>query len=155
MPTSVVHFFRQRGVAATPGYSIFLTPWVGIKAATGFDTRFQTSAALGGGTWYNSGGAQNDEWTLDKWFDAGTYKAALLYYKASSQGIHSIQLDGVEQGQIDGYAAGASQNNYSEITGLSVTAGLKVIKDKIATKNASSSAYYGTSATLSWIRTGA
>lgn len=154
MPTPVVHVFRSRGIAATPGYSVFITPWTASKANTNWATRTQNSALLSGG-WLQSSGAQNDEVSWDIWLDAGTYKFAMVHSDDSNRGIYSVQLDGVEKGTIDAYAAGNTHNVYDEITGIAVTAGLKVFKLKMATKNASSSAYFGVPISCAWIRTGA
>ena len=157
MPTAIVGWFGRRlggGIAATPGYSIFLTPWAGVKAVGNFDSRAQDVAALGGGYWYNSAGALNDQYNPgDIWLDAGTFKYAQFHLQDTNRGIYSVQLDTVEQGQIDGYGT-SSLYTYSEITGIAVTTGLKVFLLKMAAKHASSTGYYGTHMTCAWIRTG-
>lgn len=143
---------HTRGTIATPGYSIFLTPWAGVKGGTA-NTRSQTSILLGGGYFWTNPIAVNNDWSTDAWFDAGTYKFALIHYATGNAGIYTVKLDGSSQGTIDGF--GAAANTYSEITGIAVTAGLKVVQVISATKNAGSSDYGNFSQTASWIRTGA
>lgn len=154
MPTPVVAFFHSRGVVALPGYSVFILPFAGSFSNTNWSTRTQDSAKLGGG-YLQSGGNQNDEIVWNVWLDAGTYKIALIYVKNTNAGIFSVQLDTVEKGTVDSYAASASSNNYDETVTATVTAGLKAVKLKMATKNASSSAYYGFIQSIALIRTGA
>lgn len=155
MPTPVIHGFRSRGIAALPGYFLTDTTFAGFKTITGSRHNDQDSTALAGGWGYDSTAAQNNEWTHDRWFDSGTYKVAGIYRKASITGIDSIQFGGVEQAAIDTYAAATSSNNYAEVTGIAVTAGLKVVGHKGATKNASSTGYAIVAQTAAWVRTGA
>lgn len=148
--------FKSSGVAALPGYSIFNVLWAGSKTSTQPITYQQTSAGLGGGEPYPNPANLNDVIDVDVWLDTGTYKICYLYYKNVDQGIVSVQLDGVTQGAaIDAYAASLSRNNYTEITGLAVTAGVKTWRLKGTSKNASSSGYYIIHHSKALIRTGA
>ena len=154
MPHAVAfHGLGSRGTTATPGYSVFIVPWAGVKAHSGFGTRTQDSSLLSGGRLDNTVG-QNDYWEVDVWLDAGTYKLALIYTTLTNAGIHNITgINGSTQ-TIDAYAATAN-NVYGEVTGIAVTAGLKTIRDTMATKNASSTGYFGYVQSLALIRTGA
>lgn len=153
MPTPVVGTLGRRGTAATPGYSIFHLPWAGVKAHSGFGTRTQDASFLSGGR-LDNGGAATDYWEVDVWLDAGTYKLTLIYTTLTNAGIHNFTgINGSTQ-LIDAYAATAN-NVYSEITGITVTAGLKTIRDTMATKNASSTGHFGYVQSMALIRTGA
>lgn len=152
MPHGIAFWLDSHGVVAKPGASVFLLLWAGVKANTNWATRNQSSLELGGGD-HESTNAQNNEISTDIWLDDGTYKYAQVHFKDSNRGIYSVQLDAVEQGTIDGYSAGTVLNTYSEITGISITKGLKVFKLKMATKNGSSSGYIGGVNSCAWIRT--
>lgn len=139
----------------TPGYTWEWIPWMGSKANTGWSARTQESTSLGGGR-LGPSTAQNDEVSADAWIDSGTVKIPLIHVKSPDAGIYSIQFDGVEKGVVDGYAAAEAQNSYDEVTGVTVAAGAVVaFKLKMATKNASSSAYAGRVHSAKVIRTGA
>lgn len=154
MPFNSLMLIGAGGVAATPGYFIARTPFAGTKTNTNWATRTQSSSALAGGRLDTDSTAQNNLHTQDDWFDTGTYKVALIHQKDTDQGIYNIT--GVSGTQtVDGYAGSASFNNYTEVTGVSVTAGLKTAQVSMATKNASSSAYGGELNTVAWVRTGA
>jgi hypothetical protein len=92
----------------------------------------------------NSSGAQN---ALISWpvvLSAGTWTFSLVHNKDADIGIYSVQLDGVEKGTIDGYAGAPALNTISTITGIVVAAsGKATLMLKMATKNASSSSYFG------------
>ena len=139
----------------TPGYTWIYLPFMGSKANTGWSSLAQASTRLGGG-YVNTNTAQNAEISWDIWLDVGTYKYAQVHATDTNNGIYSVQLDAVEKGTIDGYAGVTTENVYSEITGIVVaSAGVKTFKVKMATKNASSSAYTGRIVSVAWIRTGA
>jgi len=144
-----------RGTVALPGYFIASTPWAGVKTVTASYTTSQESDELSGGIFRPGTGAQNDEYTCDFQFQTGTYKVAQIGEKNTNRGIASIQLDDVEQATIDWYNGASASGQYQEVTGIALTAGLKVAKTKGATKNASSSAYVLFIATEAWVRTGA
>ena len=138
----------------TPGYTWQHFPWMGVKTSATF-TKDQHSTALGGG-YYTSNGAQNDYFDTDFWSEARTYKYAQVVRKDSNIGIATISIDGSSVGTLDGYNASTLQSQYQEITGIVVaTAGVKSIQVKMATKNASSTNYYGYIGSMAWISTGA
>lgn len=144
-----------QGIIATPGYSVFIVPWMGSKANTNFDLRGQYSTSLGGGRLQTNPQAQNNLVNWDIWLDAGTYKFALIHSVGTDRGIFHVRLGGTDKGTIDSYSAVGNDNTYSEITGIAVTAGLYNFELKMATKNASSSNYVGQIVSAAWIRTGA
>jgi len=94
---------------------------------------------------YNlSSGAQNAEIGWDVVLSAGTWTVQLTHYTINSAGIYSVRIDGVEVGTIDGYAASGGPDHVSVVTGIAVaTGGKRRVTLKMATKNASSSSYYG------------
>jgi len=140
--------------SATPGFSVFITPWMGTKSNTLFATRTQSSAELGGGRLDTATTAQNNLFTQDQWLDTGTYKVALLCATGTDRGIFNITgINGTQT--VDSYAGAAADNAYTEVTGIVVTSGLKTVQVSMATKNASSSAYGGSLQSLALIRTGA
>jgi hypothetical protein len=136
-----------------------LSPWridiVPLTASghTNFTNIFY--AAVQAAVSRGSTGAQNAEIYWDLLLSAGTWTFSLVHNKNTDQGIYSVQLDAVEVGTIDAYNAGGStNNNISAVTGIVVAStGVKRVKLKMATKNASSSNYYGTFQFLSLHRT--
>lgn len=133
--------------------------WVGEKATTGSlgAYRYNSSTSLGMG-YVNTGAsgspAINDSISWDLYFDKVTWKYCQVHAFGTGNGIYTVQLDGSSQGTIDGYGA-FSENQYSEITGLSIsTASAKTFKLLMATKNASSSGYSMAVNSWAWIRTG-
>lgn len=86
---------------------------------------------------------------------AGTWTFSLVHFRSTDVGIYTLTIDGDSKGTIDGYNAGGPQYNIlSEITGIAVaTAGKKVIRLTMATKNASSSGYYGAISAIRLVRT--
>lgn len=133
------------------GSTVFIEPlssfsnvnWNSIN----FTTTYAKEFAL------ESTGAQNAEVTWRVLLQAGTWKFTLMHSKAGNRGIYSVQIDGVEGGTIDGFAAAAA-NALDTITGISVAnSGLKTLKLKMATKNASSSSFFGVIIGILMIRT--
>jgi len=91
-----------------------------------------------------SSGAQNDEINFEVLLGAGTWTFELIHEKNTNVGIYSVQLDGVEKGTIDGYAASQTRDVRSQITSITVaTTDVYTLKLKMATKNGSSSSYLG------------
>jgi hypothetical protein len=91
-----------------------------------------------------SSGAQNAEINWDVLLTTGIWTVELLHFTRSSNGIYSVQVDGIEKGTIDGYSAADAANVRSSVTGITVEASATVqLKLKMATKNASSSSYFG------------
>lgn len=102
----------------------------------------------------NSSGAQNDEINFDVVLAAGTWTFELMHTQNTNRGIYSVQLDGAEKGTIDGYSAALTRNVRSTVAGIAVAASGKVrLKLKMATKNASSTQYYGSIQHIQFRRT--
>lgn len=154
MPTAVVGTLGRRGIAAFPGYSVFIVPWAGHKSSVNAFTRDQGSGQLGGGRAYTAD-LLNSEVAWDVWLDSGTYKVAYVYQSASNYGIATFLLNGVSVGTIDQYAAAGAFNNYSEITAIAVAAGLKTLTVRAASRHASSTGYFLPMNSIAIIRTGA
>lgn len=125
------------------GQEIYINPLMRPYSHTGFGSVSLDVTALQNGYRWSSG-AQND---LINWYvplQEGTWNLELLYWTSSAYGIYSVQLNDVQKGTIDGYSAATVKNVRSEITSIAVGAsGVQKLTLKMATKNASSSAYYG------------
>lgn len=129
-----------------------------IPAHAKANTNWSTLTGGDGTQYINMGrestGAQNAEFTYDQAMSAGTWSVFVIHIKGTDRGIISVQIDSVEVGTIDTYNGSLSRNQVGSVTGISVAAtGQKEIKLKMATKNASSSSYYGTVNLITWIRT--
>ena len=129
----------------------FTTP----SATTGIYTLTTDEA---GGSIYNAflvgANAQNNLIAWDLVLAAGTWTVSLLHLTGSDRGIYSLQFDGVEKGTIDGYSAGTVRNVLADVTGISIATSGKVrFSMKVATKHASSSAYFTKFYVVSLIRT--
>lgn len=130
--------------SSSGGSNVHLDPFLGPDGQTNWSTVFFTSTRFHGAFIYSTGAVANDEMYWDVYLAAGTFKFKMLHEKDTDRGIYSIQIDGVEVGTIDGYAASSTSNVQTTVTGIVVaTAGLKRLKLKMATKNASSSGYRG------------
>lgn len=122
---------------------------------TNFNTLSGNDTAALYGYWKQSGGSQNDEIGWDVILAAGTWTLELIHVTSSNRGIYTASLDAGSVGTIDGYdGAGPVRNVRSTITGISVAAtGKKRLLLKMATKNASSSSYFGSIQHVSLRRT--
>ena len=92
----------------------------------------------------NSTPAINDALDFQVYLAAGTYSLSVLYRKTSAAGIIEFYstTDSNSIGTIDAYAATATNNNLSTLTSYTVsTSGLKTIRMRSTTKNASSTNY--------------
>lgn len=142
---------------ATPssGISADLLPWTidripafGSIANTNWST-FVAASGSSGDVYLNaimqSSGAQNAEIAWDEVLSAGTWTFAMRHYTEANRGIYSLQFDGTDVGTIDGYAGTPGVvHQLSSITGIVVAATAKIrVSLQMATKNASSSSYYG------------
>lgn len=129
-------------------------PWQGVKSVVGTWSRNNLSDNLGMGYWTNDTVAQNDEFTVDVWMDAGTWKLASIGYTNTNRAILDYQLNGVSIGTLDWYSASLVNNVYKEIAGITVaTAGLKTLKVIASSKNASSSGFVAEMKSLALIKT--
>lgn len=138
------------GAGGSGGLSEDLLPWivpVDVFMTPTSNTNWNTislspNAPYGG--LQASTGAQNAEINWDISLSAGTWTFALIHTTYINRGIYSVQLDGVEKGTIDGYSGSAVFGVRSTIAGIAVsTSGKVTLKLKMATKNASSSSYFG------------
>lgn len=109
-----------------------------------------------------SSGAQNDSVTFltPVALTAGTWTLVLTYVSATSAGIYTIAVSSddssyTDVGTVDSYAASAVNFNRTELTGVTIAAGMKYVRLKMATKNASSSGYLGRHTSIAGVRTGA
>lgn len=81
---------------------------------------------------------------------AGTYDLTLAHQKGGNNGIYSFYIDGVLQGStIDGYNASTLDNQTTTISVVVSSSGGHTLRVKMASKNASASAY---EASISHIR---
>lgn len=138
-------------------------PWIiNIDPRLGGDsnTNWPVFWAAGGGTapygnYIRSQGAQNDEIVFSNVaLAAGTWKIIIAYLSGTDRGIFSIRFDGVEKGTLDGYNVAGTNANLSSVTGITVSSSGRVaLSFKMATKNASSSSYYGYLASVELRRT--
>ena len=90
---------------------------------------------------------------------AGTWTIVLCHRQGTALGIYTVSVSPDASAwtnltTIDGYA-GAGASTRSAVTGLTIAAGMQFIRLKMATKNASSSAYQGLVNFLAGMRTGA
>jgi len=132
----------RHGVPATSPWIVDLDPFF-FSASTNWGTPTAANTFYGG--YSQSSGAQNDEIDWDVVVGAGTWKFALIHYTGTFAGIYSVQIDGTTVGTIDGYVNPGGPNAIAApIVGIVVaTTGKKRVGLKMATKNASSSGYYG------------
>lgn len=117
--------------------SVFMTP----ASHVNWNTLTVSTTALYNG-YKQSASTINSEISFDVALDAGTWTVELLHVKASDSGIYHVQIDGVDQGTVDGYNAATSVNQLGSVTGVIIDAQKRVtLTLKIASKNASSSNY--------------
>jgi|GEM_PF-2069444 len=101
-----------------------------------------------------STGDQDAEISWPVVLSAGTWKLAVMHVMGSDRGIYTPSLDDTALETFDGYAASPFCNAISNIVGITVaTSGKYTLKLKMATKNESSSSYYGAIQKVRLIRT--
>lgn len=125
-------------------------------------TTFQATNGAAYNAWRSSSSAQNDEvvFLLPLALRGGTWAFSVLYATTTTMGIYTVStsVDGstfTDQGTVDGYNGSGVNFNRSELTGLTVPAGTKFVRLKMATKNASSSSYGARFSGIGGVRTGA
>lgn len=128
---------------ADPPWLVDIIPAAGTPVAqVGWATPLAHTSVLHG-MYLLSSGANTAEASWDVLLSAGTWTVEIVYWSGADRGIASVQLDGVEVGTADFYAAAAVANSRRTVTGVVVaTNGKKRLTLKMLTKNASSSAYY-------------
>lgn len=154
-------FGRVLGTGTTPPALLFGFIYPGIEypwfvqiiagmpsnAQTGFTT-FDKVTGLGGADvedgQVQSSGSQNDyiEWKI--LLNAGTWELFFNYLKNNNNGIYTVTLDGVTIATIDAYAASLASAQRSITSSIVVgSTGQHLLRFTMATKNGSSSNYYG------------
>jgi hypothetical protein len=84
----------------------------------------------------------------------GTYTFRCLAITNTNRGIIELLVDGVSQGTLDGYSGGAVNNVLQSIANIVITKSkIYTVTIQVNGKNASSSAYYITFSTVSFLRT--
>lgn len=134
----------------------FTTFW--SHGNTNWDTLFTQTAGTASTIAYGgdeeSTGAQNAArwWYLD--IHPGTWDFSMVHTTAVNRGIYSIRLDDIEVGTIDGYSSPSVANVRSTVSGVKVTSGGRhKLSLVMASKNGSSSSYFGTVAAIQLRRT--
>lgn len=150
--SNVVLFEVDSNVVAMPRAAMIMgvsTP----KTTSGAWTPAQNNAAYFAS--YNlSAGAQNNSITFDFMGSGGTYTIDIFCLTAANAGIYSISIDGAATAAtLDSYTAGTAA---AKLTATSITVtgnGTHTIKLTMATKNGSSSSYFGFLSGISLVRT--
>lgn len=92
-----------------------------------------------------STGVQNAEINWDVVLGAGTWTLELMYVRGSAGGIFTVTVGAVSAGTVDSYNASLAPNIRTALTAIATpTTGKYRVKLKMATKNGSSSNYFGT-----------
>lgn len=137
------------GITWMQDINVFNTP----EGSTNFSSLVSDTRCIMNGK-RQSTGAQNAEVYWPVVLSKGTWTFSLMHVTASDAGIYSIQIDSVEKGTIDGYSGSGAANTVSTVVGITVaTTGKYTLKVKMATKNGSSSSYYGYLQSIRMIRT--
>lgn len=134
------------GISATAGDTtrhIMIPTNQWDRASAGISWSADAGQSIGWGFLNASTGVVNDYIEWDVWMPAGTWTLLYYYLTGAGYGIATVSLDGTTLGAtIDGYTSSSVRNNVATRTGIVVgTAGVKVLKVLMASKNASSSAY--------------
>jgi len=145
-------------LATAPAFTVI--PFTGpAYSQTNFAIQTQSNSRYLAG-YLSSSGAQNAEvvFRLPQTLQAGTWTFRLVHSTNSSNGIYTIATssDGSSWSDlttIDGYAGSVVAAVVTDATALTVPAGVAFIRVKMATKNASSSNYYGVFSAISGVRT--
>lgn len=135
-------------------YRIELNPFTTPTAQTNWSTITKNDNQILNG-WLISSGAQNDSISWDVVIPAGTWTVSVVYKSGPSCGIISVLIDDVSKGTIDAYlASDLTYNSVGTVASIVVATSSKVtLKLKMATKNDSSSSYYGKISAVSLLRT--
>lgn len=152
-PTATDDAANKKYVDAATPWNIDINPILKPATQSGWADVVKDDNQLMNGQ-LQSDGAQNRSVGWDITLGAGTWDFTLLCTTNSNQGIVTVSFDGVSVGTIDLYSAALTQNVLKSITGISVASTAKVrLLLKMATKNASSSSYYGVISALGLRRT--
>lgn len=126
---------------STPMYWNMLTTEPDV-VGQGTWTRFVSVNYLYTGGFYESSSNDGDNFSVNFRCLAGTYTLRFNSVKGTSYGILDIDIDGVEIGSKDAYAAGVDYDNIEEISGIVISSGQHTIKFRIDGKHASSTDYF-------------
>ncbi len=115
---------------------------------------FSVAQALG--AVQRSTGAQHAEASFDFYAESGTYILDVVHTRGNDRGIYTVEVDGASVGTIDGYVAAGGAAMTTSIAGIHLaTTGVHRARLRMATKNASSSSYFGYLSEMYLTRTGA
>lgn len=146
-------------MAVYGSHLINIIPWMHWKASSTYAlSRWNSSQSLSMGYLYaDAAGATGKHVEWDVGLVAGTWRLTLIYIKATSGGIITPSLNGVDLATFDDYNSYTTYNNVYQASGIAVASdGVVELKFRSDTKHASSSNYmlYGLQA-ISLLRTGA
>lgn len=140
---------RRVGAGGMPPRIVnFATYWA--SGNTNWSTLTPLGIEYGGDV--ESSGSQNDArwWYVE--LQKGTWDFEMLHRTGSNRGVYHVLIDDVEVGTIDGFGGTATAR--SSVTGFSVAwSGTHKLSLVMASKNGSSSAYYGTVGAIQLRRT--
>lgn len=123
-------------------WHIDIFPWMNWKSSsTAGSTRTNTSSALGMGYLVTATSInQHIEWDVP--LTTGTWTLTLIWRSGTGNAIITPSIDGVDLATFDGYEAAPVQNKVTQWTGISIiTDGIKEIRFRGDSKNASASGY--------------
>ena len=110
--------------------------------------------SLWGGFFYNSTNADGDEFNVVFRCPPGIYTLRLNYWLNSLRGIMDVDIDGVEVGSIDAYAAVDDSTPVYEITGIQLSGGEHVITIRVDGKNVGSGGFTASTTAITLQKTG-
>jgi hypothetical protein len=155
---------ERAALAADPAFNAVYAPlpasWSCHAVFCAPNSGTWTSTIAGAGSYMMGGfrfGAStiNNESTWTVPLQAGTYTFGLVHRKDTNRGIYTVSLDGSTIATIDGYNA-TGLETFTETTGVTIaTDGSHSLRFLMASKNASSSAYFGAIEGFFFARTGA
>lgn len=114
-----------------------------------------SSLYLYGGTYYNSTSANGDNFTVNFYLPAGTYKLQFNSTKSPDRGIVKVEVGATNLGNTDLYNATNQFLNIVEYTNITIaTGGAYAVKFTLNGKNGSSTGYTFSVQGIEFIRTG-
>jgi hypothetical protein len=118
----------------------------GVNEFTHRSTPYDTNGTWihsGDGPWLESSNTQGDAVTYRVSAAAGDFEVVLVHFAGPNRGIYHVEVDGVELGTIDGYAGSGTPDSRGVVAATIASPGPHDVTFRMATKNASSSGYYG------------
>lgn len=114
---------------------------------------YNTSYAFNG-LFYNTSNTNGDNFTINFYLPAGTYKVRIKCTKDPNRGIMKVEVGATNLGDTDLYSAVADYTYIAEYTGISITTGgLHAVKFTVNGKNASSGNHFIDPTAIEFIRT--